>query len=87
MKKEIEKFLEIDKEEFFVKISADFSESTESVSSEFWGSPCTEYITSLKYSGYWDFELLDPEDESEREKVYDYIERNIDEIIEELKEC
>jgi len=85
MKKEIEKFLEIDGEEFFVKIIVDFTEEAGSVTSEFWGSACTENIISLEYSGTWDFEILEPVD-ADASKIEKYIDENIDDIIYEIKQ-
>ena len=86
MEKHIEKYIEIEGDEYLVKIIVDFTEEAGSVTSEFWGSACTENIISLEYSGTWDFEILEPVD-ADVSKIEKYIDENIDEIIDELKEC
>jgi hypothetical protein len=85
MRKHIEKYIEIEGEEYLVKITADFSEEAGSVDSEFWGSPCTENIVSLEHSGFWDFEILEPAD-ADIGKIEKHIDENIDDIIYEIKE-
>jgi len=85
---------EYDGVSFDVKVGVLFEERQCSVTSEFWGSPCTEQWTELEYLDYhWEIighcydivgDIFPLQDAAK--KVAKWVRENLDEIIEEADE-